>query len=46
MRELAAKTDDVSRMQAWAGQAAARAEARPAAEIARSLWEGAQALLP
>jgi hypothetical protein len=32
-------------MQAWAGQSAGRAEAKPAGEIARELWEGAQALL-
>ena len=36
---------DIATMQAWAGQSAARAPAKPAAEIARQLWEGARALL-
>jgi nitronate monooxygenase len=45
MREAASRAGDISRMQAWAGQAAARAEAKPAGEIARALWEGAQSLL-
>jgi nitronate monooxygenase len=45
MREGATKTGDVSRMQAWAGQAAGLAEAKPAGEIARGLWDGARALL-
>ncbi len=45
MRDAAVRTGDLSRMQAWAGQAAGRAEARPAGEIARGLWEGAKALL-
>ena len=45
MREAATKGDDIDRMQAWAGQSAALAQARPAGEIASALWEGAQALL-
>ena len=45
MREEAAKTDDISRMQAWAGQAAGLAQAKPAGEIARGLWDGARELL-
>ena len=45
MREAATQAGDLSRMQAWAGQSAGRAEAKPAAEIARGLWEGAKALL-
>jgi len=45
MREAAAKSGDVSAMQAWAGQAAGRARAEPAGEVARDLWEGAKALL-
>jgi hypothetical protein len=32
-------------MQAWAGQSARPVSARPAGEIARDLWAGAQALL-
>ena len=45
MREAAAKNSDIDRMQAWAGQSAALAQARPAGEIATKLWEGAHALL-
>jgi len=45
MREAAAKAGDMGAMQAWAGQAAGRARAEPAGEIARDLWEGAKALL-
>ena len=46
MRADAARAGDVERMQAWAGQAAALAPARPAAQVVRDLWQGAQALLP
>jgi nitronate monooxygenase len=45
MREAAVKAGDVERMQAWAGQSAGLALARPAGEIARGLWEGARAML-
>lgn len=45
MREAAAGSGDIAAMQAWAGQSAGRAEAKPAGEIARELWEGAQAVL-
>ncbi len=45
MRAAALKEGDVARMQAWAGQSAALAEAAPAAEVVRRLWTGAQALL-
>ena len=45
MRDAAVKANDVDAMQAWAGQAGGRAQARPAGEIARDLWEGAKALL-
>ena len=45
MRDLAAKNNDTDRIQAWAGQSAALAQARPAGEIAKELWEGAQKLL-
>jgi nitronate monooxygenase len=44
MREAAVKSDDIATMQTWAGQSAARAPAKPAAEIARELWEGARAM--
>lgn len=46
MREAALAAGDVQRMQAWAGQSAGLAQARPAGEIVRDLWAGAQALLP
>ena len=45
MRDAATKAGDIDRMQAWAGQAAAFAQARPAGELARALWDGAQVLL-
>jgi nitronate monooxygenase len=45
MRNAATQADDIDRMQAWAGQSAALAQARPAAELAQDLWEGARALL-
>ena len=45
MREAAVKANDIGAMQAWAGQAAGRAQARPAGDIARDLWDGAKALL-
>lgn len=45
MRAAAQKEGDVQRMQAWAGQSAALAAARPAAEVVRGLWEGARQLL-
>ena len=45
MRDAAARDNDLSRMQAWAGQAAMLARAEPAAEIARRLWAEAEALL-
>ena len=46
MREAAARADDVHRMQAWAGQAAAMARPEPAGEVVRRLWEEAEVLLP
>jgi nitronate monooxygenase len=46
MREAAARTGDVHRMQAWAGQAAAMARPEPAGEVVRRLWDEAEALLP
>jgi nitronate monooxygenase len=41
MREDAARASDPERMQMWAGQAALMAEAQPAAEITKQLWEDA-----
>ena len=46
VRESGARTDDVHRMQAWAGQAAAMARPEPAGEVVRRLWQEAEALLP
>jgi nitronate monooxygenase len=46
MREAAGRANDVQRMQAWAGQAAALARPEPAGEVVRRLWEEAEALLP
>ncbi len=45
MRDGGARDNDIDRMQAWAGQAARLAPARPAAEVVTALWEGARALL-
>jgi nitronate monooxygenase len=45
MREVALKNNDIDRMQAWAGQSAALALPRPAGEVIRDLWQGAQAIL-
>lgn len=45
MRADAAATDDVERMQAWAGQAAGIGQDADAAEKAQQLWAGAQRLL-
>ena len=45
MREDALRADDVERMQAWAGQSARLAPARPAGAVLRDLWTGARDLL-
>lgn len=45
MREAAAKSGDLQRMQAWAGQSAAMAQAEPAAQVVARLWQEATALL-
>src|SRR6516164_5628038 len=45
MREAATKANDVSRMQAWAGQSARLARVEPAGEVVRRLWQETQALL-
>jgi nitronate monooxygenase len=44
MREAAVKNNDIERMQAWAGQSAARAPARPAREVLQEMWQGARAI--
>lgn len=45
MRNEAVKEDDISRMQAWAGQSASLARAEPASDIVTALWQGAQSHL-
>jgi nitronate monooxygenase len=45
MREAATKAGDVDRMQAWAGQSARLASARPAGDVVEALWSGARSLL-
>lgn len=44
MRAAAAAEGDITRMQAWAGQSAGLAQARPAEEIVTGLWEETLAL--
>jgi nitronate monooxygenase len=46
LREAGLKTNDISRIQAWAGQAGAFARAEPAGDLVRRLWDEAQTLLP
>ena len=46
MRDAAARSRDIHRMQAWAGPAAALARAEPAGELVLRLWHEAEALLP
>lgn len=45
MRQAAIRNNDLDRMQAWAGQSAALAAARPAGDVARHLWDDARELL-
>jgi nitronate monooxygenase len=45
MRAAGQKDSDVHRVQAWAGQSAALAQAEPAADVVRRIWDGARALL-
>ena len=45
LRTRALRTNRLDGLAAWAGQSAARAQARPAADVARDLWRGARALL-
>lgn len=45
MRDEGTKANDIARIQAWAGQSAAMAEAKPAAELVQDLWAETQALL-
>jgi nitronate monooxygenase len=45
MRAHGGKISDVHRMQVWAGQSAAMAQAEPAGEIVRRIWQETEALL-
>jgi nitronate monooxygenase len=45
MRDAAGKAGDIGRMQAWAGQSAALAQANPAGAVVVALWDDAAALL-
>ena len=46
MRDAAGRSQDIHRMQAWAGQAAALARPEPAGKLVLRLWQEAEALLP
>ena len=45
IRDGGTRDNDLGRIQAWAGQSARRAQAKPAGEIIAELWSGARALL-
>jgi nitronate monooxygenase len=45
MRAAGQRDGDLHRIQAWAGQSAALAQAEPAADVVRRVWDGARALL-
>lgn len=45
LRDAGTKANDIDRMQAWSGQSARLAQAKPAGDVVRELWTGAQALL-
>ena len=45
LRDYGVKTNDLDRLQAWAGQSAALALPRPAGDIVRHLWGSAQEML-
>jgi nitronate monooxygenase len=45
MRDSGVETNDLDRLQAWAGQSAALALARPAGEIVKHLWDSARELV-
>jgi len=46
LRDAAASTADIQRMQLWAGQSAAMSRAIPAGDLVREIWEAADGLLP
>jgi nitronate monooxygenase len=45
LRAAGEKAGDAQRMQVWAGQSAAMAQARPASEIVREVWDGIRTML-
>ena len=45
MRDAAAKAEDIDRMQAWCGQSGGLARNHPAADLVRTLWQDARAML-
>src|SRR4029453_18423238 len=45
MKEAGAATSDYQRMQVWAGEAAARANPLPAADLVREMWSEARKIL-
>jgi nitronate monooxygenase len=45
MRAQGARDDDIDRIQAWAGQSAGLASAKPAGDIVQELWEGVNRML-
>lgn len=46
LRDAASRTNDLSRMQAWAGQSAGLARAEPAGDALRRIWAEAETHLP
>lgn len=45
MRDTAAKANDIDRMQVWSGQSGRLAQAVPAADLVRSLWDEVRQVL-
>jgi nitronate monooxygenase len=45
MKQAGARTGDFHRMQVWAGQSAAMANAEPASRVVQRIWADARALL-
>jgi nitronate monooxygenase len=45
MRSAGVASNDIDRIQAWAGQSAALAQPLPAGDVVKSVWDGARALL-
>jgi nitronate monooxygenase len=45
MRDQGNKTNDLSRIQAWAGQSAGLSQAMPAGDLIRKIWLDAKRIL-